>query len=227
MKPTTNEANALRGFPKDVADHKLTITSEDGVVRHLRVRSAKTWQYHYEITTTPHHLIVTGDMGDYVLSASAYDMLGWVQSGSISWGYWAQKLAAPKADKIEQFAAERTIAHLREIVAEHEFGPAVDRPWFDSDFEALVQSLKALDGYSISDAYALIADFSCEGFRFDDVYDLVSHDYEYHFYWACLAVQHAARLYGEAGGRIVPELQRKVRRPLGHVVAPWQMGRPA
>jgi hypothetical protein len=58
--------NFTEEFLKNVKDHEMTILKDDGEYRHLRFKRADSGQYYFDIVTFPYHLVITGNMGEYV-----------------------------------------------------------------------------------------------------------------------------------------------------------------
>lgn len=93
-KPATVTEVAAQRFPKDVADHELTILRDDGLYRHLRCAQPGTGSYWFEIVTWPGALAIRGDAGDGYLFSRIDDMLEFFRRPDqrINPQYWAEKL---------------------------------------------------------------------------------------------------------------------------------------
>lgn len=77
---------------KAFADHVITERLRQGFFRSWRCQKPDTWVYGFDITTTPGYLIVTGDIGDLIVSRCA-DMLPWCRQAVDSTSYFAEKVA--------------------------------------------------------------------------------------------------------------------------------------
>lgn len=74
-----------------------------GVNRSWICRDPKSWDCSFTITTIPYHLIVTGDLGDLIVSRS-YDMLPWCRGSAHSTEYFAEKV--PHGYQTHEFCHE-------------------------------------------------------------------------------------------------------------------------
>ncbi|MFT6841367.1 MAG: hypothetical protein ACJASR_000127 [Psychroserpens sp.] len=90
MKKTTEES-----FLNDVKDHKLTIISDEGNTRHIRLKAPDTGNQYYDLTTWGDHLCISGDMGTYVFQRNEDMFAFFRKSGDelrINPSYWHEKL---------------------------------------------------------------------------------------------------------------------------------------
>lgn len=83
----------MERFLDDVAKHEMTVLADQGNVRHLSFRAPGTVIQHFNLTTWPNHLCVSGDMGTYVFSRLE-DMFDFFRENKINPGYWHEKLKA-------------------------------------------------------------------------------------------------------------------------------------
>lgn len=91
VKYCTHRAQLLQTFNDDIAgQHEMTVLHEQGLHRHLRFRSPKSYQWAFDLITWPGHLSITGDIGTYVF-ARTVDMTTFF-NGYINTGYWAEKI---------------------------------------------------------------------------------------------------------------------------------------
>lgn len=94
MKKPSEQEQAEQHFPRDIAEHKLTVKHHDGLYRHLYFGRPGTGTMSFSITTWPGHLAYTGDMGDYVF-CRLDDMLQFFRTDRApNYGYWAEKVVA-------------------------------------------------------------------------------------------------------------------------------------
>lgn len=82
-------------FTKDVELHQLTVLKDDGLYRHLKVAKPNSNAMHYNITTWPGYLCISGDMGCFTFYRLT-DMFEFFRStpGSINPTYWEEKVQA-------------------------------------------------------------------------------------------------------------------------------------
>lgn len=113
-------------FLKDVGSHKATIVLDNGVHRHIHCSSGSCC-YHFDIVTYPGHLVVSGDMGDFVFQRTS-DMFEFFRPNGnyneknwINISYWGEKLQASSVrgqSKFEVFDGDlilpSVIEHLEE-----------------------------------------------------------------------------------------------------------------
>lgn len=95
MNPT------LESFLKDVASHELTVNLDQGVFRDITIANPNTMEMHYNITTRPGYLMITGDIGSFVFTR-LNDMFNFFRSTNeyqINTGYWAKKIEAGEYKK--------------------------------------------------------------------------------------------------------------------------------
>ena len=64
-------AEAAERFPRDTADHQLTVLHDDGLYRHLRFQAPGTSLYWFDLVTWPGHLSFTGEVDGYTFAAGA------------------------------------------------------------------------------------------------------------------------------------------------------------
>lgn len=190
-------------FLKDVANHELTVLHEDGVYRHLRFRSPKSWAYGFDVTTWPGYLCYTGDMGCYVFRRLE-DMLEFFRDSRsdarlplrIDPWYWGQKAEAVcRSDGLKEYSPEL-------------FKGAVNR-WlyeaFEDEEDGVPLSLReAVEREVLSaaddgehEAIRAAMDFEHDGFRFEDFYEVNVKEYTSRFLWCCYALTWAVKKYDE------------------------------
>lgn len=75
---------------REFAQHQITELSRNGVFRTWRCAKPGTGMYGFMITTIPGSLIVTGDIGELIVSRT-YDMLPWARVAANDLNYFASK----------------------------------------------------------------------------------------------------------------------------------------
>jgi hypothetical protein len=116
--PEQNLAAFAETFRRNVASHELMIARDDGMYRHLQFRVPGTDPYRIEITTWPHHLAITGDLGDggYVFRGPE-DMFGFFRGREPNPGYWTEKLCS--GGPVREYCEELFRQHVSLAVAAH------------------------------------------------------------------------------------------------------------
>jgi hypothetical protein len=76
---------------RSFAEHVVTQRLNDGMFRSWRCQKLGSWIHGFNITTTPGHLIVTGDIGDLIVTRTA-DMIAWAREAIHDPGYFAEKV---------------------------------------------------------------------------------------------------------------------------------------
>ena len=111
----------LKRFLTNVNEHELTINLDNGLYRDLTIKKEDTVSYHYNITTRPGYLMISGDMGTYVFSRIP-DMFKFFRNDvyEINAGYWAEKLVADSEYvKSEVFSPKRVEEYLNQIMEDY------------------------------------------------------------------------------------------------------------
>jgi hypothetical protein len=192
-------------FIRDAGEHQMLIKQNDGIFRHIRFSKDGSSAYHFNITTWPGYLCVSGDMGCFVFARTT-DMFEFFRGDKINPGYWAEKLQATnKHGGHQSFSFDL----LKEAVA------ADFENWdFDSD-EQKAEAWKAItddwdglfynaEGSDMQHAISEVMDWECPITRqkFDDFWEHNLEDYTYHFMWCCNAIQWAIVQYDAANAVI-------------------------
>lgn len=96
---TAEEREMVERFPRDIANHQLTVLRDDGLYRHLRCAPPGHSTWWFEIVTWPGSLAIRGDMGGAYLFSRTTDMFeffrghrGNLTGYPINPSYWAEKL---------------------------------------------------------------------------------------------------------------------------------------
>lgn len=103
-------------FLRDVEKHEMTVLQDNKVYRHIRFARPGDGVYHFELTTFPDHLVITGDRGSYVFRRQ-YDMFEYFRTTGleINAEYWATKLEARDLwNGVREFSGELTKKNLIE-----------------------------------------------------------------------------------------------------------------
>jgi hypothetical protein len=182
---TKAEKDAAERFPRETAEHAMTVLHDDGLYRHLRFARPKpgSSMYWFDLITWPGSLTIRGDLGESYTFSRLTDMFEFFRSksGGINAHYWSEKLDGHRdvaREYDEDKFAETVWTYVREYGQGHRgLAKAVQREIFDN-------------GYCCdeSSARAALDAFEHEGFRFTDTWELSFHEYKWTFLWACHAI---------------------------------------
>lgn len=191
----------LEQFLKDVDSHILTINLDQGVYRDLTIAKPDNITMHYNITTRPGYLMITGDMGAYTF-CRANDMFGFFRQEntySINPGYWGEKV---KAGVVAEFDIEVANKSLEGFLTDH--FESLDL----SDPEDIAKSKAALDAvteFLINNRNSSEFEFWQEiqnwdeddagGLDLTDFFEASTTSKTFNFIWCCFAIVHAIKLY--------------------------------
>lgn len=75
----------------DDRDYQMKIVLDQGVHRHLEFKHNNSSDGHFNITTWPGHLCISGDMGSYVFSR-VHDMVDFFSGDYVNPQYWEEKV---------------------------------------------------------------------------------------------------------------------------------------
>ena len=136
------ETDMAERFPKDVAEHHMTVLRDDGLYRHVRFlrvaanpetgKPEKSSFYWFDLITWPGCLAVNGDCGSFLFSRTD-DMFEFFRGGRINPGYWAEKVRA--GGRVKEYSEDR----FRELVADYINSG-------DEEFPSLAQEWPGLAG---------------------------------------------------------------------------------
>lgn len=182
-----------RVFPKDVAEHVMTVRLEQGVYRHLEFRHASgTSVQWFTITTWPGELCISGDMGTFVFRRLR-DMFEFFRSNGndrgINASYWREKLQAPARRDATEYDADI----FRERVTEWMNGYIEGNDLDDEDAEDLRRNL-SIDVLVYADEGEREAIGAAMRFKFkgrhpmQDFYEANCREYTFQFLWCCHAI---------------------------------------
>ncbi len=87
------EAEIKNRIVRDLAEHVITEVRRDGLHGHWRCGKPETSNLSFSIITWPGFLCYTGDMGHYLFRRTE-NMIGFMQSASMSYSYAAEKCIA-------------------------------------------------------------------------------------------------------------------------------------
>ena len=205
-------------FLKDVSKHQMTVKLDQGIYRHLLFKEPGTSNHWFEVVTTPHRLMISGDMGTWVFSRIE-DMFDFFRrkDGEINAGYWAEKLingTSGGSSEAKIYDGDAYKDRLIESIDNYNLEPEkkamvvsaledldfYDEYWimsqineFEVDFEEpeVYQSTRDMARYGIAPRKKR------DSFTFQDVWEISMKVYSYHFLWCLYAIVYAINKYDE------------------------------
>lgn len=197
----------LEDFKKQVSEHVMEVTSDNGVNRHIRFRKPGTMCMHFDLITWPGYLCYTGDMGTYVFSRLR-DMFTFFRKDSgdglyksIDMRYWAEKVQAQdKSDGIKVFSETLFDAAVKRYLVEwlkatREITSRAERRelWQDA-IGAIINTDTYLKRTAIYDYSHRIS--PTLSFYFED-FEANVEEYSYRFKWCCYALAWGINQYDQ------------------------------
>ncbi len=214
----TVNSPAQESFLRDVADHQMIVSHDDGVRRHITFKRLGSSCYAFSLVTWPGYLAYTGDMGSFMFCRLP-DMFDFFRMNPSDWnfnktgglsinpGYWAEKLVSTDRNgghkKFDPERFKQVIHEYRLDWVRSDRGRALTKEQRRELWEAAGDVMNvAEDGYQKAGQAA--HDFS---YRFDnskhwfEFTDLFDHNFDrptYHFVWCCYALAWGIKQYDAA-----------------------------
>lgn len=206
-----DKSQALRSFPKDVANHTMEVLMDSPPYRHISFSNKGSSVYRFDLVTWPGHLSISGDMGSFTFSRLE-DMFEFFRTDrrgikedteefdvarSINLGYWKEKLVAVDPGGCEKYSPRM----LRDAVMSYfEDEDDLKERYGEEALESIKsEALDIVDQASrpeeVQDALSKIYHFDCEDFEFTDFFEYNLKEPSYHFVWCCAAIAHGVRQY--------------------------------
>lgn len=207
-------------FKADVVNHKMDVLLDNGVYRHLVFSQPKNgWHHRFDLVTYPGYLVISGDMSCWVFSR-VDDMFQFFRSddGRINPGYWSEKIqngASGGRDEGREYDGEAYKAALIEHLDGYDLS--------DDHKAAVIEELDQLDFCDEFSIFSQINDFEVyldepdpeipirelarnaysrprkrKSFTFQDVWEISSKVFSYHFLWCCHAIAWGINRYDES-----------------------------
>lgn len=186
-------------FFKDVANHKMTVISDNGDVnRHIRFAQPGSSNMQFDLVTWPGYLCYTGDMGTFVFKR-LHDMFDFFRNDKpeyhkkhgrslpINRQYWHEKLeAVDRCDGSEKYSQEKFVEIIADTINEYlEDHPDIDAYEFK---EAVSDDVLSMSEFE-SEAYHAANDFKYNGKTiFTDFFEHDLTEYTDRFTWCCYAI---------------------------------------
>lgn len=196
----------LEDFKRDTANHSAEILLNNGLYRHIRFSRNGSSVYHFNLTTWPGYLCISGDMGCYVFSRIT-DMFGFFPMDdndfnkrsdgelSINPCYWSEKLQSGSGGG-RGLICKEWCSELFEKEVNHRFEEFMQEQT-DLDDEDKAESIEDLRQQIDSvlaassneyEAVAAIHNFDNDLFEFVDFWECDFTVYTHHYIWCCYAI---------------------------------------
>jgi hypothetical protein len=194
-------------FLKDVATHEMKIALDNGVFRCVRFRRPDTSNYHFDITTWPGHLAISGDMGCYVFSR-LQDMFEFFR-GRLDFHYKAGKVVAEdKNSPVFEFSQDKfrkvMLEEFTEFCARRDLSEEDREPWAEVLEDEVLRQLEEDDSGLL--AMRAARDFEIDGREvFPDLFDHNFEEMTWRYQWCCRAIHWAVTKYDEVKASIPVE----------------------
>lgn len=200
----------LDRFKHDVAKHKLQVVRDDGMFRHLVMKKPDSSDLHFNITTWPGYLCISGDMGCFVFNRLP-DMFSFFRTdaGCINPGYWQEKLQAGAGyNGARAISEEPDLSAFDDRIKQYldDFIESLD-PEDEENAEKIADATEAVNDFIENrdneefDVLYRIRDWDpslAGGLELDDFFDFRLDKYRFHYIWCCYAIVHAIALYDAA-----------------------------
>jgi hypothetical protein len=191
----------LEQFLKDIASHQLTVNLDQGVFRDLTIARPNTVSMHYNITTRPGYLVITGDMGSFVFSRLD-DMFNFFRSDDgyeINLGYWGEKVEAGEVRKFDIDIANSSVQqYLTNFLEDLDLSDPDDRNKSKQALEAINDFISGTQGMGEFEFWNEIHSWDSDeagGLDLTDFFESTTTKATYHYIWCCYAIVHAIKLY--------------------------------
>ena len=190
----------LEKFLNDVKNHELTIHQNDGVDRHLIFKNPNDCNQHFNITTFPNYLVITGDMGSLVFSRQ-YDMFDFFRSDdlSINPSYWGEKIESTSWEAKNASVLEFDIEKVKESAREYLNDFLADNDLSNEDEGKLLVEFrrKILCSENEFEIREAVNDFDCCGFDFSEFWGCEQRVFTYRYIWLCYAIVWGIKKFDE------------------------------
>jgi len=149
-KPENPYARIYANFLEQTKEHVLTVITDDGLNRRMRVAAPGTNIWSWSVITWPGYLATYGDVADGFMFTRDTDMIDFFDrrdhrsyysdgAPSIDFRYWAEKLSGSgRYRSIKEYSSEKFLAHVKSVLAESdELGDEAE-----ADYQRLVAVTK-------------------------------------------------------------------------------------
>ena len=192
-------------FFKNIKDHQMSIVSDNNGHRHITFKRPESSVYHFNLTTWPGYLCISGDAGCYVF-CRLHDMFEFFRTGvrdgdiRINPHYWGEKcVAMDKHQKIEKFSPEgfgknviERACHAMKVNQVHELPVPLRK---NLDLEVLSRAHDG-EGFALEAAMG----FEWQGKALlQDFFEVSCREWDYGYIWCLHAIVWGIKKYDEAG----------------------------
>jgi hypothetical protein len=131
-KPENPYADTYANFLEQTKDHVLTVITDDGMNRRMRVDNPGFGYWSWNVITWPGYLATYGDIADGFMFTREEDMIGFFDrrdhrayysdgAPSIDFRYWAEKLRGPARDSgIREYSGRKFLSQVESVLAEND-----------------------------------------------------------------------------------------------------------
>ena len=196
-------------FQKDTSAHELEIIQDNDLFRHLKISKPRTGNMHFNITTWPGYLCISGDMGTFVFSRIP-DMFDFFRGKAeeINPQYWEEKLCAGAGLSARNVSREYDPGLIYERLDEElktfiEWQTDEKPQLWQENIEDAKKAVQHFKDWVDSSEYEMVYHINnwdeeeAGGMDLQDFWDGYREAYSYHYVWCCYAIVHAIRLYDE------------------------------
>lgn len=200
-------AHVAEVFARDVAEHELTVLHSDGLYRHLRFAKPGTGINHFDLVTWPGHLSLGGDRDGYVF-ARTDDMFEFFRAkshwnmGTINPQYWAEKLTTRVKVKVYDEALCKKLIGEYIGDADEDYYPGLKayarQALADADFDSDLAYEDSAREWLRDFKYVVPKVAPVRSYEFSDVWEWDLSDWDFHYLYACHAIQWGIEQYDAA-----------------------------
>jgi hypothetical protein len=178
---TKAEKAAAERFPRDTANHQMTVLHDEGPYRHLRFMP-KTGSscYWFDLITLPNSLVFRGDGQSFVFTVFGTDDLfdlfrRTAYKGSINPGYWSEKLSSERGAATDYSEALFTDEVATALAEGEKRWPGVTAAWnehvsewsdYNTEYES--EAKRALADFQFGKAFTAKCSCGKTSVRVDD-----------------------------------------------------------
>lgn len=181
----------LERFLDDVKHHEIKVHQNNGVYRHLTFKKPFTYDMHFNITTVPGYLMITGDMGTLVFFRCE-DMFRFFRSDEllINPSYWGEKIQSTTYEAKDASFLEFDIDEVKNLAQEYLDDFLADNELSNEDEGKLRDEFrrKILCSKNELEIREAVNNFNCNGFDFEEFWGVESREYRYCYIWLCYAI---------------------------------------
>lgn len=203
-------------FRDDIKDHQMHVLMDNGLHRHLKFQREDSSCYHFNITTWPGHLAISGDMGTWVF-ARLPDMFDFflerpdpknTDGLTINTGYWAEKLQAYDRQgdwKVFSNAELESVMRqqLRNWVQDYDVPKGVAELAWERIEEDILIADNDIEAHEMARDFIFSRKVGGTQYQLDfaDSWELCFLAPRHHYIWCCYAIVYAIRCYNQRNSK--------------------------